>query len=301
MKEKLSAQVAHRIVEHIREGGLKTGHHLGAQSLADLFRVSRAPVTEALKVLEGGGVVYSESNRGFFVSRPIAHIAASPLERASSDEEDKLYLLIAEDRLSGRLPTRVSENELMRRYNVSRGRLQLLLGQIVEEGWVERLPGHGWAFGTTLSSGEAYAKAYYFRAAIESQAVLQPAFRIEREGFDLIRRQQIALLDGEMFTLPRAKLFEINTVYHETIVSWSQNSFFLDASRRINRLRRLIEYRVTNDRSRLKRQSEEHLLILEKIEAGDLEEVSVYLHDHITAAFSIKEPEVERLATRSDS
>jgi DNA-binding GntR family transcriptional regulator len=299
MKEKLAAQVAHRIVEHIREGGLEKGHHLGAQMLADLFKVSRAPVTEALRVLEEGGVVYSEPNRGFFVSRPIAHISASRPELASNDEEDKLYCLIAEDRLSGRLPARVSENELMRRYSVPRGRLQLLLGQIAEEGWVERLPGHGWAFGTTLSSGEAYAKAYYFRAAIESQAVLQPEFRIEQEGLDLIRRQQVALLDGEMFTLPRARLFEINTTFHETIVSWSQNSFFLDASRRINRLRRLIEYRVTSDRSRLKRQSEEHLLILDKIEAGNLDEVSVYLRDHITAAFSIKEPDVERLASKA--
>jgi DNA-binding GntR family transcriptional regulator len=299
MKEKLAAQVAHRIVEHIREGGLEKGHHLGAQMLADLFKVSRAPVTEALRVLEEGGVVYSEPNRGFFVSRPIAHISASRPELVSNDEEDKLYLLIAEDRLSGRLPARVSENELMRRYSVPRGRLQLLLGQIAEEGWVERLPGHGWAFGTTLSSGEAYAKAYFFRAAIESQAVLQPEFCIEQEELDVIRRQQVALLDGEMFTLPRARLFEINTTFHETIVSWSQNSFFLDASRRINRLRRLIEYRVTSDRSRLKRQSEEHLLILDKIEAGNLDEVSVYLRDHITAAFSIKEPDVERLASKA--
>lgn len=294
MKEKLAAQVAHRIVEHIRENGLEAGHHLGAQKLADLFKVSRAPVTEALKALEDGGVVYSEPNKGHFVTRPIAHIASSPPDAVADETEDKLYFLIAEDRLSGRLPDRVSENELMRRYSVPRGRLQLLLGQITEEGWVERLPGHGWAFGSTLSSGEAYARAYHFRAAIESQAVLQPGFRIDPDEFETIRRQQVALLDGEMFTLPRARLFEINTRFHESIVSWSQNSFFLDASRRINRLRRLIEYRVTGgDRSRLKGQSEEHLLILDKLVAGDLEEVSDMLRDHIVAALSIKRAGVD--------
>ena len=295
MKEKLAAQVAHRIVEHIRDNRLEAGHHLGAQKLADLFRVSRAPVTEALKALEEGGVVYGTPNKGYFVARPIAHIASSPPEAAAGESEDKLYFLIAEDRLSGRLPDRVSENELMRRYNVPRGRLQLLLGQVAEEGWVERLPGHGWAFGNTLSSGEAYAKAYQFRAAIESQAVLQPGFRIDAQEFDAIRRQQVALLDGEMFTLPRARLFEINSQFHETIVSWSQNGFFLDALRRINRLRRLIEYRVTGgDRSRLKGQSEEHLLILDRLAAGDLELVSRTLRDHILAAWTIKQPGVER-------
>jgi DNA-binding GntR family transcriptional regulator len=298
MKEKLAAQVAHRIVEHIREQGLDAGHHLGAQKLADLFRVSRAPVTEALKALEEGGVVYSQPNKGHFVARPIAHITPSAPEAVANQSEDKLYFLIAEDRLSGRLPDRVSENELMRRYNAPRGRLQLLLGQIAEEGWVERLPGHGWAFGDTLSSGEAYAKAYQFRAAIESQAVLQPAFRIDAEEFEAIRQQQIALLDGEMFTLPRARLFEINTRFHESIVAWSQNSFFLDASRRINRLRRLIEYRVTGgDRSRLKGQSEEHLQILDMLAAGEVEAVSRQLQDHILAAWTIKQPGVERTPT----
>jgi len=295
MKEKLAAQVAHRIVEHIRENRLEAGYHLGAQRLADLFRVSRAPVTEALKALEHGGVVYAEPNKGHFVARPIAHIASSPPDAAAGEAEDKLYFLIAEDRLSGRLPDRVSENELMRRYDVPRGRLQLLLGQIADEGWVERLPGHGWAFGDTLTSGEAYAKAYQFRAAIESQAVLQPGYRIDAAEFETIRGQQRALLDGEMFTLPRARLFEINTHFHEAIVSWSHNAFFLDASRRINRLRRLIEYRVTGgDRSRLKRQSEEHLEILDMLAAGDLETVSRTLRDHILAAWTIKQPGVEK-------
>lgn len=296
MKEKLAAQVAHRIVEHIRENRLEAGHHLGAQKLADLFRVSRAPVTEALKALEAGGVVYAEANKGHFVARPIAHLAPSSPDAAAGEAEDALYFRIAEDRLSGRLPDRVSENELMRRYAVPRGRLQMLLGQIAEEGWVERLPGHGWAFGNTLSSGEAYAKAYRFRAAIESQAVLQPGYRIDAAEFDSIRQQQRALLDGEMFTLPRARLFEINAHFHEAIVSWSQNSFFLDASRRINRLRRLIEYRVTgNDRSRLKRQSEEHLAILDMLAAGELEAVSRTLRDHILAAWTIKQPGVGAL------
>lgn len=294
MREKLSAQVAHRIVEHIREGGLEKGHHLGAQKLADLFKVSRAPVNEALKVLEEGGVVYSEANRGYFVSRPIAHLAPSRVEPASSDEEDKLYFLLAEDRLSGRLPDRMSENELMRRYAVPRGRLQLLLGRVAEEGWVERLPGHGWAFGDTLSSGEAYARAYFFRAAIESQSVLQPGFRIDPEEMAEVRREQERLLEGEMFTLPRERLFEINNHFHEAIVSWSNNNFFLEAVRRINRLRRLIEYRVTVDRSRLKRQSEEHLVILDMLEAGRLEDVSIYLDKHITHALRAKEPRVSR-------
>jgi DNA-binding GntR family transcriptional regulator len=289
MGEKLAAQVAHRIVEHIREQGLEAGRHLPVQQLADLFKVSRAPVAAALRELSKAHVVHSERNRGFFVTRAITHLTPSTPPVASEQEEDQLYFMIAEDRLSGRLPDRLSENELIRRYSVSRKRLQLLLSKIADEGWAERLPGHGWAFGTTLSSGEAYAKANQFRASIESQAVMQPSFAIDEAELKAVREQQRALLQGEMFTLPRARLFEINSSFHETIVSWSNNGFFLDALRRINRLRRLMEYRVTTDRSRLAGQCEEHLQILDKLVSGDRAEAARFLSTHIDKAWSIKQ------------
>lgn len=141
----------------------------------------------------------------------------------------------------------------------------------------------------TLSSGEAYAQANRFRASVESQAVMQPSFAIDQVELEAVRAQQLALLRGEMFTLPRERLFEINSSFHETIVSWSRNSFFRDALRRINRLRRLMEYRVTVDRSRLAGQCEEHLLILDKLASDDRAEAARFLGEHIDRAWSIKQ------------
>jgi DNA-binding GntR family transcriptional regulator len=293
MRENLTTQVVHAIVEHIREQGLSAGHHLGAQQLADMFRVSRAPVSAALKELNEAGVVYSQPHRGFFVAKAIGHLPPSTPTPPVEEDEEKLYFQIAEDRLSGKLPDKVSENELMRRYGVSRGRLQVLLGQIAEEGWIERRPGHGWEFGSTLNSGEAYAKAYQFRAVIESQAILQPSFQADPEVLQAARRQQQELLDGAMFTLPRTRLFEINATFHETIVSWSHNSFFLDALRRINRLRRLMEYRVGGGRGRLKDQCEEHLAVLDMLAAGNREEAANFLRAHIDRAWQSKDRAME--------
>lgn len=293
MREKLTTQVTRAIVEHIRERRLPAGHHLGAQYLADMLRVSRAPVSAALKELSEAQIVYSEPRRGYFVAKAISHLPQQPAAPSPDSDEEKLYFQIAEDRLSGRLPTRVSENELMRRYNVSRGKLQLLLGQIAEEGWVERRPGHGWEFDTTLNSGEAYEKSYQFRAVIESQAILQRTFAHDPAALAVARRQQQELLDGAMFTLSRTRLFEINSTFHETIVSWSNNSFFLDALRRINRLRRLMEYRIGGGRGRLKNQCEEHLAILDMIEAGALEEAAEFMRTHIGRAWSSKDRALE--------
>lgn len=293
MREKLGTQVAHAIVEHIREQRLPAGYHLGAQQLADMLRVSRAPVSAALKELGEAGIVYSEPHRGYFVAKPIGHLPSPTPAPPVDGEKEQLYFQIAEDRLSGRLPDRISENELMRRYGVTRSRLQLLLGQIAEEGWVERLPGHGWLFGSTLNSGEAYARAYQFRAVIESQAILQPAFEVDPVALRNARAEQQNLLDGAMFTLPRTRLFEINANFHETIVSWSNNAFFLDALRRINRLRRLMEYRVGGGRGRLKEQCEEHIALLDMLAADRREDTADFLRKHIDRAWQSKDRAME--------
>lgn len=76
------------------------------------------------------------------------------------------------------------------------------------------------------------------------------------------------------------------------LVACSQNEFFLDAIRRINRLRRLIEYHITIDRSRLPRQTEEHLQILDLIEHGRRNEAAAFLYTHIMGASRIKSPKV---------
>jgi DNA-binding GntR family transcriptional regulator len=290
MTATLVEQIADGIFGHIRDNELPSGHHLGAQELANKFRVSREPVIAALRALAKANVVYSEFNRGFFVSEPIGASAgtAPPLPDAP-DGEDQVYLKIADDRLAGRLPEIVSENELMRRYGIARRRLQHLLAQIVEEGWIERRPGRGWQFGSTLSTGEAYAQAYNFRATIESEALLQPGFKIDESELTALRSQQIALLDGEIFTATGARLFAINSNLHETIVGWSRNRLFIDAIHRVNRLRRLVEYRVNADRARLIKQCHEHLEVLTLIEQGNLAEASAFMRGHVGRAWSGKE------------
>ena len=283
MSERLTDRIARQIAEHIRADGLAAGDHLAAQALADRFRVSRAPVTSALRALADEGVVEARPNRGFFVKRAPAGEA-----EAAAGDDDPLYSAIVESRLSGALPERTSENEMMRRFGAPRARLQRILAQIAEEGWVERLPGHGWLFLGTLHSAEAYEQAYRFRATIETEALLQPGYRFVPVELERLRAEQRDLLAGGIDRLPRTGLFERNAGFHETIVAWSGNRFFLDAIRRVNRLRRLIEFRATADRSRLEQQCREHLALLDLIERGDLLLAADFLRRHIGQAFDKK-------------
>lgn len=92
-----------------------------------------------------------------------------------------MYLRIAQDRLAGGLPQRVSESELMRLYDVPRARLVKILLTVRDEGWIERLPGNGWEFTEVLSSPERYQESYEFRAAIERDALLLPTFKVNAD------------------------------------------------------------------------------------------------------------------------
>jgi len=264
----LTPQIAARILDYARDQPLRTNDHLPAQKLADLFRVSRSPINDALKLLEAKGIVRREANRGFFLAQDPAALAAEISGEGSPEAGEEVYFQIADDRLSGLLPDRISENEVMRRYDLSRSEAMRILTRMTREGWIERLPGKGWGFLPVLTSGEAYRMAYLFRIAIEPAAILQPGFTVDEEAFRRARAQQQSLLDGDYRTLSRTKLFEINSQFHETIVAGSGNLYFVESIRRVNASRRLAEYRKTVDRSRLVGQSLEHLRILDLLEAG---------------------------------
>lgn len=291
-RNSLSPQISNSIIEFVKSKEMRKGEHLPLQMLADAFRVSRAPVMSALRRLEGEGVVRAEANRGYFLAVDAENLgdASRPTER--EDGEDAVYFRIAEDRLAGRLPERVSEAELMRLYELPRSRLLKILHRIADEGWIERLPGNGWAFRQTLTSRQSYEDGYAFRAVIEQQAMLLPSFEPDLEELQRARQTQTALSAGGYQTWSRAEIFKANNEFHEMLVGWSKNEFFLDSIRRINRLRRLIEYQITIDRSRLPKQTEEHLHILDLIESGRRSEAAAFLYTHIMGAGRIKAPQV---------
>ncbi|UXS40293.1 GntR family transcriptional regulator [Agrobacterium tumefaciens] len=292
-RKSLVPQISSNIVEYVQTNRMQQGQHLPLQLLADTFRVSRAPILSALQKLEGDGIVRAEPNRGYFLAVDAENIA---LETASDDidaaGDEAIYFRMAEDRLSGKLEERVSENELMRFYDVPRTRLLKVLHRIADEGWIERLPGNGWAFRQALTSRQSYEDGYAFRAVIEQQAMLLPTFEPDVEGLKRAREVQTALRDGGFETWSRADIFKANNEFHEMLVACSRNEFFLDSIKRINRLRRLIEYHITIDRSRLPKQTAEHLHILDLVEDGRRNEAAAFLFTHIMGASRIKTPKV---------
>ena len=154
----LAHTLASRIAARISADGLQPGDRLTERKLAEQFRVSRSPVRVALKQLEEAGVLVAGDRSGYrLVDAQAAGRFNAPVPDIDADEQ--VYLQIADDRVTGRLPERMTENEFQRRYGLTRGRLARLLRRMSQEGWIERLPGHGWAFLPVLTDGSAVASS----------------------------------------------------------------------------------------------------------------------------------------------
>ncbi|MEX3937018.1 GntR family transcriptional regulator [Paraburkholderia phymatum] len=279
----LQTRVAREILALARREDLALGDRLAESLLAEKIGTSRTPVNVALHHLVSLGVVYYDANRGFFMAKPardVTDIAA----QFFNEPDDPLYLRIAEDRLAHRLPDDVTEADLMRQYEVSRSELRRVLSRMQEEGWIERQVGHGWQFMPMIDSVEAYEESYLFRAAIEPTGVMSPTFSVDRVELEELRRRQRFIAEGGYLTMNSVELFEANCEFHETIAKWSGNRFIAQSVRRMDRLRRLVEYRQARARKPRQGQALEHLAILDAIAQHDLLKAAALLRNHIEGA-----------------
>jgi len=279
----LQTRVAREILALARREDLAVDDRLAESVLAEKIGTSRTPVNVALHHLVSLGVVYYDANRGFFMAKP-ARDVTDVAAQFFNEPDDPLYLKIAEDRLAHRLPDDVTEADLMRQYEVSRSELRRILSRMQEEGWLERQVGHGWQFMPMIDSVEAYEESYLFRAAIEPTGVMSPTFSVNRVELEELRRRQRFIAEGGYLTMNPVELFEANSEFHETIAKWSGNRFIAQSVRRMDRLRRLVEYRQAKARKPRKEQALEHLAILDAIAQHDLLRAAALLRDHIEGA-----------------
>jgi DNA-binding GntR family transcriptional regulator len=278
MSTPLTMRIAAQIVAHIRDEDLATGTRLVERTLADRLRVSRSPVRNALRMLADDGIVSQGDGGGFHVARTGAELPAPP------DTEDGLeaaYLRIAEDRLDGALPDRVTETALARQYGLTGTQVGRILTRIDKEGWGQRAPGYGWEFRPMLDTVTGYRDSYRFRLAIEPAALLEPGFVLNRATVEAARAQQQRLVDGEVWTVPKTTLFDLNSKFHETLICCSNNEFFIDGLARLNAVRRLIEYRRTLSRDRAIVRCREHVALADVVLAGDLAAAAELLRTHL--------------------
>ncbi|KAF1050282.1 MAG: hypothetical protein GAK38_00308 [Xylophilus sp.] len=275
--------LAGRILEMARREGLPKGYRLTEQALCDVLGVSRSPVRKALQFLESTGAVTSSPNRGFQLAMEARELAGVAVSEAVPSLED-LYLRVAHDHIGGLLEQEVTEADLMARYGLARQQVQRLLNRMSRDGLVDRKPGRGWMFRRLLSSVEAHRESYRFRMMLEPAAILEPGYAVDLAELERCRREQQDLLDGGIEQCTPAQLFQAGSHFHETVAAGCGNRFVLDALRNVNQMRRIVEYGTRLDRSRLHRQCEEHLQLIELLVRGERMEAAQFMRQHLNMA-----------------
>lgn len=235
-------------------------------------------------ILENRGYLERVPHRGFFTRKKVNEEPAHSLRPGLDDE---LYLSIAEDRISRRLPKHVSEADLVRRYKAPKSTLTRALQRFLREGLVERRPGRGWTFTPVLDSEEAHSQSCRFRLAIEPQALLEPGFHLDENAARVVAEKHRRILDGNTRRISTIELFEMNAEFHELLARCSGNRFFLQAVQQQNRLRRFVNYHWTYGPERVIRTCQEHLSILEAIQMNNPTWAATLMRRHIEISASI--------------
>jgi len=273
-------QLAYQIAEYIKSERLPEGTRLPGRKLAEQFRVSRSPIERALRLLEAHRVVSSSGN-GFVVDAALASISPELLGAQPQSRGELIYLQLAEDHATSRLPEKMSENELMRQYGASRAMILRTLQRAASEGWVERLPGRGWAFIPLLTPDLTYEQIYRYRIVIEPAAILEPTFELDRPAIEACRAEQVALFDARGPGLSPVQVFDIGSRFHQVVLNCSKNPFFIRGLDHANRTRRLVEYKKTLNSSHWRERCQEHARIAELLLDGDRAAAAKMLHGHL--------------------
>ncbi len=292
-KSRLVQRISKSIKQKVYSGELSVGAHLGVQRIADEFNVSRSPSREALLELAEEGVLEQISNRGFFVAE-VDESALADRDQVISLEEPPEYYQLSEDWLNGEIDADVTEQYLQKRYNLTKFQVVDILNAAARVGWAEPKPGYGWRLLEVAKTAETLEQIYKVRALIEPAALLEPTFRHDMTFLNRLRDEQKALLDGEIETLPADALSQTGVRFHESLTSLADNAVYSMLLAKVNKMRRLIEYRSMIDRKRFYKQAREHIEIVELVIAGNNLEAAHLIKRHLSGSFEVKSPIVSK-------
>jgi DNA-binding GntR family transcriptional regulator len=281
---RLHEELAAMIIQLLKDQNAGIGQHLVELDLCEHFGISRTPVRGALKLLAARGVLESRTNRGF-VLRQALDKAPDLGPIADRDEEDaRLFVAIAEARVSGRLPDQCTQQEIVRQFKTTVAVVVRVLRELAKLGLAERKPGNGWRFLQSIDSARAERESYQFRMLLEPAILLQAGFKLAPEWVSRTRIHHQSFCEKPWRSTLAVEFYEMNADFHEALARASGNRHMLTAIQQQNQLRRFLNYHWDYGVERVRESARQHLAILSALELNDNEFAAVLMRRHLAGA-----------------
>lgn len=278
---RLQTELAGRILHLLKEQGAGPGHHLVEQDLCRQFGVSRTPIRGALRLLATQGAVEARVHRGYILRGPVKTAPEVETVNLQEEEDRELFVAIAEARNTARLPADCTQQELVRLFEAKLPTVGRVLRRLAELGLVERKRGHGWSFVASINSASAQAESYAYRQILEPAELLQPGFELDREWAEACRARHMVFKRKPWRKTLAVEFFEMNADFHEQLARCSGNRYLLDAMQRQNQVRSFLNYQWAYGVERVRASTEEHLGILDALEAGRNRRAAELMRAHL--------------------
>ncbi|MEO8302341.1 MAG: GntR family transcriptional regulator [Rhizomicrobium sp.] len=276
---RLQADLARRILRHLRHENAQPGFRLVELDLCATFDVSRTPVRGALALLAAQGIVAPRAGRGFVLAK-----LPGALDDRNEEDDHRLFDALARARNAGKLPDQFTQQEIVRRFHARLGPVMAVLRQLAELGLVERRPGNGWAFAGDGS--RVLNESYAFRRALEPQILLQPGFKLDRVWAEKARSQLQKLRKKTWRAGDGVAFHAINADFHEQLARCSVNRTMLKAIQRQNQLRDFLIGQTDYPMEQVHSAIDDHLEILAALEAGYADKAAALMLHHLTQSAS---------------
>jgi DNA-binding GntR family transcriptional regulator len=186
--------------------------------------------------------------------------------------------------MTGELPIRCSQRELVRRYDVQPAVVVKVLRDLAKFGVVQRQPGHGWSFLPTIDTPAAHDESYRLRIIVEPAAMLEPEFKLDPAWIEEMRKRHERFLNASWKEAMSIDYFHMNADFHVGLALASGNRYIASMVEQHNELRRFLNYNWTYGADRVKVSAHEHLEMLQVLERGDYELASLLMRRHLDEA-----------------
>lgn len=280
-------ELAQRILDLASARGWVPGARLAEQALATQCGVSRTPVRKALGFLAARGLVAIDEDGGYV-------LAADPVTqpRLEADEgggtEVELYHAVLRDVQAGRIAGAQTVASLRHRYQANRKTVQNVLQKLSDDDFAMRGGGQQWQFSVLVPGGEAGAKSMEFRLALEPLALSLPGYSRDLGALIGLKQAMLALKSMPEAEFGR-KLFERTDVdFHMAVAKGCGNPFLAQALLAHHRQRQALGLSPHVQNRRLMASNEEHVMILEQMERGQLELAADLMRVHLRQSQAVR-------------